>query len=754
MKYSRIQKVNLTWTPELLANFTSKQLLALYTYEPGVSVPLTPDLMKFFSAYPPSEDDREAAFSLSTKKRRGAVLAVATLEETAVSMGHVVRYTEDTISVVKPSGEVKSFANAVVPMATATKPRPGQSAIVALVGSLFKSNGGVIQPTVPPRTLEEHWGDDGSCFRPVGMTKFQGFIADFITDSVKWKSMLPTQKDSLTGPRWLVWLAEFFAGIPWADYFVLHTEAAVNLLKIVKRRGPSWVRWKKIVGDRRVDHVPSSSLTILTKAVCAPFSDEVREAAKVARRTVGMDPIILIGPFPGVHAFVGVSEREAPLDLTRAIKASKVGDLLRGGKRSGFNVLAGCVGFSGLPTEQVQHWTLQASTIIGLSQVVSNLDVFCESVNVIPLMQQTVVNAKALTHSQCVIRFVVSYDNFSKVEVTCRPVTLTAYRPTAHRLWISTKTMESLSSVTDLLAKSGEHLATLENEHGFTFYGPAFGPAPFANGRHLYVHGWPVDFCAFVTTLPAFCLAGVTVRDGAWDSLVNTPLREMPDYLTWYREVITANFKSNAYFLRPQRNYSPISNLLSAPTKGVVFVQRGDEMVPLETGDDYQFVDPAHSDEDEYGYSDEGDDDDEIIGGDDDGGGGDEDDVDDDDDGDGGGGSPDSSAIEPPLPPQPKSILRRIAPSLPTTATSTPVAASTVPVVSFAPSQEKTPPPTAPVNEASVHDDSEPEVRRVRAVPSPPLRPESSSERSKGKKKGGTGDAEGGGYALIDPDAF
>jgi len=75
------------------------------------------------------------------------------------------------------------------------------------------------------------------------------------------------------------------------------------------------------------------------------------------------------------------------------------------------------------------------------------------------------------------------------------------------------------------------------------------------------------------------------------------PLDKVPTDAEWYEIVIKANLNRNAVFLRLGRQYSPISNIIIPPFKGVKFVTRGTDLSYAEQGD----ADDFYDDENESG---------------------------------------------------------------------------------------------------------------------------------------------------------
>jgi hypothetical protein len=79
-------------------------------------------------------------------------------------------------------------------------------------------------------------------------------------------------------------------------------------------------------------------------------------------------------------------------------------------------------------------------------------------------------------------------------------------------------------------------------------------------------------------------------------------LKSIPTQALWYTEVVRSNIVRSSYFLRPTRVFSSISNLLTAPRKGVVFSFAGDDIVYADTG--YSSW-TAEEESYEYDYADE-----------------------------------------------------------------------------------------------------------------------------------------------------
>jgi len=131
-----------------------------------------------------------------------------------------------------------------------------------------------------------------------------------------------------------------------------------------------------------------------------------------------------------------------------------------------------------------------------------------------------------------------------------------------------------------------------------TFFGPIFGKAPF-KGRKVYQFGVPSDFRSFSSSFADFSLIGVEYNADGFVKISPVPLVEIPNEDAWYSIVVKANVIKNAYFLRPGKQYSPISNVLSPPSKGILYSLRGEEYVLSDTGAADQ-IEEDESDEDEH----------------------------------------------------------------------------------------------------------------------------------------------------------
>jgi len=138
----------------------------------------------------------------------------------------------------------------------------------------------------------------------------------------------------------------------------------------------------------------------------------------------------------------------------------------------------------------------------------------------------------------------------------------------------------------------------------FTFYGPIFGPYPFTPKFHVFSHGWPSDFKGFVSTAINSLIGAVKEKKAL--SIVGIKVKEFQLETKWYEEVILANMRKNAYFLRPSRNFCAISNLMVPPTKGVSFVVKDSSYEYGASGAAVDFVqDEDGSEEDDYYPDDE-----------------------------------------------------------------------------------------------------------------------------------------------------
>jgi len=134
----------------------------------------------------------------------------------------------------------------------------------------------------------------------------------------------------------------------------------------------------------------------------------------------------------------------------------------------------------------------------------------------------------------------------------------------------------------------------------FTFYGPIFGAEPWRQGRFVHSFGLPSGFQGFCGTVKDMSLMGLTYNGSVGTPHV-TPLPMISTDGVWYETVIKANMHRNVIFLRPSRQYSPISNVVIPPTKGVKFATRGVELAYAEQGDADDIYDDVEA-SDEYVY--------------------------------------------------------------------------------------------------------------------------------------------------------
>jgi len=205
---------------------------------------------------------------------------------------------------------------------------------------------------------------------------------------------------------------------------------------------------------------------------------------------------------------------------------------------------------------------------------------------------------KQVCPTQCVWRFITSYTDSTKVDPVYSDYVETSFRNGAHRLWVSDKVMPSAKKCSDLLLKSGENMDQIVKEGvTFTFFGPLFGACPWMQGRYVHRFALPSNFWGFCGTLPNLSLLGMTGETADGLMPIVKPLDKVPTDAEWYEIVIKANLNRNAVFLKLGRQYSPISNIIIPPFKGVKFVTRGTDLSYAEQGDAEDFYD----DDDESG---------------------------------------------------------------------------------------------------------------------------------------------------------
>jgi len=583
--------------------FSSKQLKQLWSYDSEMSPAVERAVKDFIDTYPPNARDQKLAYEMSSQKRAGALLNPAAVEESAWSLGGRVLYTEDEVVIVRPAGDTMEHHNTVIPNMTNERVRPGLYQLIAILGTFFRYNGSTrrieMVSTLP--IIEESWGVSASVLRPAALIPLMEMFREFITNHVMWTSMQETQRSSLTGSRWLVWLSTVFEGCPYDDYLAFHSTVAYDFLKT----------FRKVGGVKNATHVPikvmrpdgeevpmiaPGSLMVLNAEMRKKLPPKAREAAESVAKVIHKDPVVLKGPFPTAHQFV---DSRLPT-FEKAYKAAGKGATLRGGDGSGLNILSGAIGFSGLPTKLARHQQLLTATAAFLMQHVASLDIYCQSIGVIPLLHSSLLAARTLMPSSCTWKYITSFADSANVEKTYTDFVQTSFRMGSHRMWVTDQVMPSAKKVADVLLESAVHMNKfLADGVQFTYYGPLYGAAPWLKGRYVFKFANPSSFKGFCSTRDDLSLVGFKHEGHEVASPVVTPLERVISDTQWYGEVIRANVVRNSYFLRPGRQYSPISNTVVPPTKGVKFAIKGADFVHTEQGDADEFLDEDDEDEEE-----------------------------------------------------------------------------------------------------------------------------------------------------------
>jgi hypothetical protein len=455
------------------------------------------------------------------------------------------------------------------------------------------------------QAIDDAWGVPASVLKPSALLQLKEMFTKFIATVPRWVGLTHEQRAALTSARWIVWLMDLFDTCAWIDYIAFHSFIAYELLKAYRAVGG--IRNKKYVpvmvkDEAGVDHqmVPPASLVVLTSVREAALPETAKVGSAEVRSVMKRDPIIVKGPLPTVHQFVDYKKPT----LEKAVKAYSAGMILRGGDGSGLNVLSSAIGFSGMPTPLVRHQTLLTAAAGFLLSKTRQLDIYCPSIGVIPLLHSSLVGLRAMKPTPCDWKYITSYTDSSKVDKDYKDYVETSYRNGSHRLWVSDKVIPSKADTAALSLSSGEHLYQVAQDGSkFTYYGPLFGQEPWRQGRYVFRHGLPSGFKGFCTTMDSFALQGMKYEGDDHFTSVMVNLDRIESDTKWYEAVIRANINRNAVFLRMGRRYSPISNVIIPPFKGVKFAMRGSDLEYAEQGDNSEFVDYKSDQEVEAEYA-------------------------------------------------------------------------------------------------------------------------------------------------------
>jgi len=610
----------------MLMPFSARQLRQLASYNPEFSAQVDPEVKKFYNAHPPNSADQRLAYEMGSKKKAGTLLNASQLEESAWSTGSRVMYTPEKVLIEQPSGNLMENLLAVVPNTSSRIVRPGLYQLVAILSTFFKYTGSTkrIDFVTQLATVDEAWGVQSSVLKPSALLQLKNMCTDTVFGSDLWKSYNDQQRSSMTGPRWICFLTALFDTCEWDDYIAFHTFIGYDLIKAYRAQGGAQNRAyiPVLITNREGQQermVPPTSLIVLTADKERSLHEKAKEGSERVRALMGRDPIIVRGPLRTTHQFVDYHNAS----FEKAQKAYSHGNTLRGGDDSGINVLSAAVGYSGMPTALARNQILLTSSASWLMTQVKLLDIYCPSIGVIGMLHSSLLAMQQRLSTNCSWRYITSYSDSSKVHADFASYVETSYRSGAHRLWISDKVMPSAKKTADLLLESGHVMKQVSGEGvSFTFFGPIFGSEPWRQGRFVHSFGLPSNFQGFCGTLSTLSLMGITFTEGPGITHV-VPLVQMVTDTAWYEMVIKANMHRNVVFLRPSRQYSPISNVIIPPAKGVKFATRGVDLEYAEQGDaddfyeeedlEDEYIDYVESDHSDVDQEDEGEDDDDEF---------------------------------------------------------------------------------------------------------------------------------------------
>jgi len=205
----------------------------LHAYDPEIGGVIDAESKRFYDAHPPNGADRKLAYDLANKKRNGTILSASAVDETAWQSGSRTAFSEESMYVIRPTGDVVEFHNCAIPSVHDNRVRVGLYQLVGILATFFKYNGSSrkFEMVTQMQAIEDAWGVPASVLKPSALIQLKEMFVTFLETVPKWVSLTQDQRAALTSARWVTWLMDLFDTCPWVDYIAFHSYVAYELLK-------------------------------------------------------------------------------------------------------------------------------------------------------------------------------------------------------------------------------------------------------------------------------------------------------------------------------------------------------------------------------------------------------------------------------------------------------------------------------------------------------------------------------------------
>jgi len=514
---------------------------------------------------------------LRQRKRKGQILETAKIEESAYAKGSKISYSKATITVVTKAGDKTIIPNAVVPDPNVPA-RPHGGTLVAFLCRAVLVDGGELKPSIDDNTqFKDAFGAPNSSISISGMGAFGIMAVQLIKQDLYWKSLAPQDRIQLTGSKFIAFTSRFVNSCEWKTFWALQTLIVVKALRVFSsysKDRDGKMRLGHIVKYEKKPVIPTDAYSYSKQGKIPESWGLVGDQLKGAQECMAFLGVVAVYYRKAKMFQNSVSQKEPKLIDVR--KCIQDGDSLRGGNRSATAILSSCDGFSGVPTPATREahffFALACAAVIEHDAV----DIHLPSVGHLDTMISTLLNGRAFLFPSGEdenaikrrIKLILPFESFPIDE---------------RRLWCSStpridafhviQSNRSAPTFGPNVTAEQVELAAETYMRGamgyahFAFICHAFGEYPWGQKLYVYRYGTEGDFSAVVSTSPSLTLVGTGPERAG---IIYVPLKKIDNRADFFRTIVRDNLRKNAYFLVPTSHYSPISNLISVTTKGIV----------------------------------------------------------------------------------------------------------------------------------------------------------------------------------------
>lgn len=544
------------------AHLTAKQLMALASYDPIISTPLSEQLKQFLRGRAIRPVDKTFFFNLSTDVMTGRTSKVGSFEEQVYPKGGEVIYSEKSIDLLYRNGTTAQIPNRLLPTVVTGQEREDHDVLLTVTCAVFDITAGKLEQITNQQGWRNMFSNISSAINFAGIPVCRAATEAVCKTHPTW-TVFATQMKTLHGPQFYQFFSEALKHCSWTMYLMVHDAWARNFFKyakVVDAEGGG----KKFVRQNRVDEhgqtvniLPKESVVMIGKKNLQP---EPAKAWQTIKDKSGLSPLMLRGPFPTTQ--LTPSSKLKPID--RAYKSWNMGNLFRGGSKRGIGAMAAGIGFSGMQSANSRRLCSLLSAALELLAMKRKVQIHCQISDVVTL-NSSIRNFMGPAD----FSLKVSVDEYHKLIGQERHLAVTTIDEKAVAVKFEEAPIPAPSNTVDFESyfdKEGQELfdRVTRGCKSYVVFLPVLTRKIFEQ-HSVYAFKAPYDFSAIVTNVTDFVGRCVS-RDKI--QLERVKLLKFETFEGFCEQVVIANQGVNQLPFLGKAPWNPVSNLICPPRKG------------------------------------------------------------------------------------------------------------------------------------------------------------------------------------------